>query len=485
LSPFRKYLPLLTLVFAISAFYLYYLDGVGVLGPDEPRYAAIGIAMRQTGDLVTPRLWGSPWFEKPPLLYWMTAAGSLFGLRPELAGRLPVALLSLIFLGVSFRMLSREFGRCAAAVAVLTLATCAGWLAYSELCLTDVPLAVFFSLAVFSALPLLRPEPDVDVIGRRFAVIGLHLGMATLAKGLVPLALAIPFAWFLRKWFRQWWISVAAWAIIALPWYVAVYAQNGYPFLEEFFIRHHFERLYSASLQHVQPWYYYIPVLLAGLFPWTPLAGVLASRGVPWDRRRRFLLAVFGFGFLLFSLSLNKLPGYLMPILPSLFAVIGARYEHQQPAEPSRRRAFACALLIALIPLVGSILPASLANGRLMLSGLDGLNRTALFYVLVPVAVVFLSRRSWTGPLLILCIVAGGIYLKAVAYPILDRQASARGLWRTIKGHSGELCDGGTNRDWIYGLSFYQGSLIPECADRDLPYHIRSSGHDRPILSEK
>jgi len=73
-----------------------------VLGPDEPRYVAIGRTMAQTGDWITPRLWGSPWFEKPPLLYWMTAAGTAAGLNSELSGRLPVVLFSLAFLGTMF-----------------------------------------------------------------------------------------------------------------------------------------------------------------------------------------------------------------------------------------------------------------------------------------------------------------------------------------------------------------------------------------------
>ncbi|MBV9083241.1 MAG: glycosyltransferase family 39 protein, partial [Acidobacteriaceae bacterium] len=189
---------------AIAALYLYDLDGVGVLGPDEPRYAAIGIAMARTKDLVTPVLWGKPWFEKPPLLYWMTAAGTAAGLNRDLAGRLPVALLSLAFLASSYVLLRREFGKESAAIAIAMTATSAGWLAYSELCLTDVPLAVFFSLAVFLALPLLRTEPEKREVHIRFMGLGACLGIAALAKGLVPIALAIPFAWFLRRFWRAW-----------------------------------------------------------------------------------------------------------------------------------------------------------------------------------------------------------------------------------------------------------------------------------------
>ena len=51
---------------AVAVLYLFHLDAAGVLGPDEPRYSAIGRAMAASGDWVTPRLWGAPWFEKPP-----------------------------------------------------------------------------------------------------------------------------------------------------------------------------------------------------------------------------------------------------------------------------------------------------------------------------------------------------------------------------------------------------------------------------------
>ncbi|MFL6465058.1 MAG: ArnT family glycosyltransferase, partial [Bryobacteraceae bacterium] len=255
----RRYFPIATLAIAIAVLYLYNLDGVGVLGPDEPRYAAIGRAMAQTGDLVTPKLWGNSWFEKPPLLYWLTAAGTAFGLGPDLCGRLPVALLSLLFLGLYLLLVRREFGGSVAVISTALLGTSAGWIAFSSFCLTDLPLSVFFSLAVVLALPLLRHEPDARGLNITLGGIGLSLGLAVLAKGLVPIALALPFVWFLRRYWRKWWLAVAACLLAALPWYWAVYARNGFPFIEDFFLKHHFQRLYSASLAHVQPPYYYVP----------------------------------------------------------------------------------------------------------------------------------------------------------------------------------------------------------------------------------
>src|SRR5512135_1129949 len=97
--------------------YLYGLTRMGLAGPDEPRYAAIGREMARSGDWITPRLWGQGWFEKPPLLYWMTGMGFRLGLGPELAPRLPVVVLATSFLCFYWWILNREFGCRAASFA--------------------------------------------------------------------------------------------------------------------------------------------------------------------------------------------------------------------------------------------------------------------------------------------------------------------------------------------------------------------------------
>ena len=86
------------LVAALAIPYLLFLASSGLLGPDEPRYAAIGHQMASSGDWITPTLWGKPWFEKPPLLYWLIAIFDTLGFPPDIAARLPITLLGLGFL---------------------------------------------------------------------------------------------------------------------------------------------------------------------------------------------------------------------------------------------------------------------------------------------------------------------------------------------------------------------------------------------------
>jgi 4-amino-4-deoxy-L-arabinose transferase-like glycosyltransferase len=467
---------------AVASLYLYNLSGTGVLDPDEPRYAAVGRAMAQSGDWVTPHLWGSPWFEKPALVYWLAGLGTLSGLGPDMAGRLPMALLSLAFLAAWFLLLRAEFGQRTAAIATLLLATSAAWLVYSSLCLTDLPLAAFFSLAVAFALPLLRGHDSRT----RWLALGAALGFATLSKGLVPIVLAIPFLWFLRRQWRRWLLAAIAFFVVAGPWYALVIARNGYPFIEDFFLKQHFARFYSQTLQHVQPVYFYIPILLGELFPWTPLLLLIRPRPIGKDERLRFLTVVFVFGFIFFSASLNKLPGYLLPLLPCLFVVIATEITERSLPNVSRRWLIASSILIALIPFVGQLIPVLLVGkvtsaSQVFLAMLP-ITLGMLVLFATPLVVAAFAHKSIAGGLLVLSFAVAGIYVKSTIYPVLDEQASARGLWRQIQSESDRVCDAGLKRTWEYGLAFYRGSPIPLCAQHPMPVRLVPGVAGRPVV---
>ncbi len=468
----------------MAVLYLFHLDAAGVLGPDEPRYSAIGRAMAASGDWITPRLWGAPWFEKPPLLYWLVALGTAVGLPPDLAGRLPIAVLSLGFLALYFYLVRGEFGFRSGAIATLLLACSGGWLAYSCLALTDLPLAVFFTLAVLAVLPLVRQFSLAErrEVVLRFIIAGVALGLAVLAKGLVPIALALPAGWFMRRYWRDWWVAVVGCLLTAGPWYWIVYARNGLPFIREFFLKHHLARLYSTTLEHVQPWYFYIPVLLAAVFPWTPLLALVGERRTLIEPRRQFLAATVAFGFVFFSASLNKLPGYVLPLLPALFILIAAWFEDRRIADLKRRWMIACAVCIAVVPFLATLIPPLLAGQRGAFISFD-VRPTLLAFALLPVGFALLARRGWLGPTLLFSCVAVSLFLKEVTYPVLDREASPRGLWREIEPQIADVCDAGLHRAWQYGLAFYIGQPLPACSTGTFKWELTQRGNERPTLA--
>jgi 4-amino-4-deoxy-L-arabinose transferase-like glycosyltransferase len=483
LSSLRRYFPLFTLLVATASFYLYNLNGVGLLGPDEPRYAAIGRTMAQTGDWITPRLWGSAWFEKPPLLYWMTAVATALGAAPEISARLPVALLSLLFLGLFCWLLAHEFGVTPAIIATATLATSAGWIAYSNLCLTDLPLACFFTLSIILLLPMLRKVPVYST--GRLALSAMCLGLAILAKGLVPIVLFFPVLWFARRYWRQAWLFAAVTLTVALPWYLLVYQRNGYPFIEDFILKQHFQRFYSPVLEHVHPWYYYVPVLLGILFPWTPLFVRLFIKPV-FDSRHKLLLAICAFGFLFFSASLNKLNGYLLPLVPLLFILLATAFTGPIPFAINKRWLIPAAILISLIPLIALAIPPIMSAGKIAGLTVTHVSPTVFFYVAAPLLVILLARRSWTPVLLVLCVIGGGFFIKIRTFPVLDEEVSSRIFWnRQIQPIADNVCEEWIKRDWVYGLSFYRGQLIPPCYLHPTTWHLIPRARTTPAIVKK
>ncbi len=263
------------------AYFLYFfgITAAGMIGPDEPRYASIGREMARTGDWITPRLWGAPWFEKPALLYWMTGAAFRTGLGADLAPRFPVALLSVAFLVFFWWILWREFGCFIAWMATLILATSAGWCLYSESGVTDIPLSATFSAAMMLAIPWISKRDT-----RLLPFAGALFGLAVLAKGPVALILAAPLAvrWRdLVDWFRP--KVILPFLLIAAPWYIACYLRNGTLFFNDFFWKHNVGRFTSPELQHGQRWWFYLPALAVLFLPWSALLPI-AFR--PAARRR-------------------------------------------------------------------------------------------------------------------------------------------------------------------------------------------------------
>lgn len=457
------------------------MGDVGLLGPDEPRYASIGREMALTGDWVTPRLWGKPWFEKPALLYWMTAAGFAGRLDDDYAPRVPVALMSTLFLVFMFFWLKRQYGGRVAGYSTAMLATSAGWFTFSQLGVTDLPLSATFGAAALLCLPWV-------LNGNRAVILpaGVCLGLAVLAKGLVPLVLALPTLWFGRRRPADVALLYGFAVLTAAPWYVLCALENGRPFLEEFIWRHHFGRFGSPELQHVQPVWFYLPVLLAGLLPWSPVLFLAARRRLYNDSRAHFLLAVAVFGFLFFSASANKLPGYLLPIFPPLAALAGLALDSAPRAGVALG---VSSSTLAVVPVAAAILPASLRRG---LGSVEWppLPAFALGGALaVAILAAWLSRRG-RRPLAVSLIasatVAGVAYLKMTAYPVLDREVSARTLWADIAGFSEQVCVEDIHRSWLYGLNYYTLEPLPSCASKDLPLRLRQPPEGgRPYIGRR
>jgi 4-amino-4-deoxy-L-arabinose transferase-like glycosyltransferase len=448
--------------------------------PDEPRYASIGREMVRSGDWVTPRLWGQPWFEKPALLYWMTGAGFRLGLGEEMAPRLPVALLSVLFLAFFYWSLRREFGGKPAGYATAILGSCAGWVSFSYIPVPDLPMSVFFSAAMLLGM-IWRVSGRIHWLTAAAA----SLGFAVLAKGLVPLVLAIPFAWHARtRWkdlFR--WQPVAAFVAVALPWYALCYLKNGAPFIRTFFWEHHIGRFLSSALLHVQPFWYYIPVFAAALFPWTPVVTLLFRPRLYSDERRQFLLLWLVFGLIFFSMGRNKLPGYILPLVPAAAALAGIALA--EAGRGARWALAAAAALLCLIFPLTSMLPQALVTG-LSRAQIPAWNFAWTLPGAMAVAVWFLDswrHRSAAVILISTGLTAAVIYLKLVSFPLIEENYSARSLWRKIASDPGAVCVEEIQRNWRYGLNYYSVEPLPDCEQTPRPVHVKQE-NGAPVIAK-
>ena len=300
---------------------------------DEAVYAEVAREMVRSADYVTPRLFGEPFAEKPPLAMWCTAlAFRLFG-ESEIAGRLPHLLFAAGSIVLMVPLGDRLLGRRSGHLAAFVLANSLFFLVSCRLLLTDSSL-LFFAVATIAALVRAL---DGGASGWS-AVAGAALGLAVLAKG--PVALLAPVLFCAGHFaarpqgfrFRSALSLVArvlaVAAAVSLPWFVLVAHRSSGELARSFLLEENLARFLHPMEGHRGPAFYYLVVLAVGLFPWT---GLLVSGLVcAWKGGRRaeaWAVAAWAFGTLaIFSLSATKLPHYLLPALPA-FALLAVAAE--------------------------------------------------------------------------------------------------------------------------------------------------------------
>jgi 4-amino-4-deoxy-L-arabinose transferase-like glycosyltransferase len=303
--------------------FFYQLGAAHLMDPDEGRYAEIAREMLAGNDWLIPQLNFLPYLEKPPLVYWLTAASfKVFGFSAA-AARLPVALSALAGLFLAYGLGRAFWGPLAGVLGALVLSTSVGYVVLGRILTLDMVFALFLNLAIGLGYLALSRE-----YSRLWLWAYLALALAVLTKGPVAVLLT-GLTWIIWVAVSRWpwrpFINLRGWlllALVTLPW--LVYVQWRFPeFFQFFIIEQHFGRFLTPVI-HPEPLYYYIPVLLGLLLPWTWLFPWTLGRGHAFrDPDERFLIIWAAVIVIFFSLSRGKLVPYILPALLPLALLLG------------------------------------------------------------------------------------------------------------------------------------------------------------------
>lgn len=355
------------------------LGGYPLMDPDESRCAEIAREILVRHDWVSLSLNYVPYFEKPPLMYWLVAA-SMSVLGPyELAVRLVPALAAVAGMAVAWWLASLTVGRAAARWAPSVLGTTACVFAVARVPIVDMLFSVTFATALTAWLASSLAATRRSGLGLAVAA-GCALGLAVLSKGPVAIVLAVGvlvcerLLGLMRRgdrlpsrdvWLRLGLAAVAA-AAVAAPWFLAAQARNP-DFAYYYFTVGHFERYTgSGKAEHEQSPLYYLAVVPAGFLPWSalwpPAGWRVLRRGTAAESTPVFAAGPYLAAWALavpafFSLSACKLPQYALPAFWPL-AAWTAGLLCRQP-EGARRRSASLLVTVALLSLTATAAAAT------------------------------------------------------------------------------------------------------------------------------
>ncbi len=316
---------LLLLFLAIGIFFCVGLGARPYLTPSEARYIELPRQMLDTHDWLTPRINSVPYFEKPPLFYWMQASVmGLFGMG-EFAGRFATALCSTLVCLTTYATARLLFSRTSGLLASAVLATSLLGYGLSRVATLDVPVSLFITLTLSCFLA------GMHTGNRKFYLLMYAASaLAMMTKGLIGIVvpgmvigiwMALTHNWRLLK-NVELAKGTLIFLLIAAPWHLLM-ARAHPDFLNFYFIHEHFNRYMTDEHKRSAPWWFFIAVTLAGLLPWVGLLPGALRRMSRKNPTQLFLLLWIALPLIFFSSSHSKLVPYIFPIFPPLAMLLG------------------------------------------------------------------------------------------------------------------------------------------------------------------
>jgi len=360
------------LVLLCGVLLLFRIGSLPLADPEESRCALVVQDMLQTGDWLVPHLEGQVYTGKPAAFFWLAALTQRLIGSPEAAGRLVAAVAGLVCVLVAYDLGRRMWGPAAGLLAGVILATTSEFQFLARWYRMDMPLVAAMWAALWCFWRAASPAPASAPSIRRWGWCGFYAccAVATLLKGPVGLGLPVLIVigyLLLRRQPRRLLellnpAGIGLFFLIAAPWYVAMSLREP-QYLYEFLVHENLDRYATEQLGHAWSVVFYVPILLAGLVPWTACLPGVFLRYLPGWRSSRscrpevlFLWLAAGVPFVFFTLAKTKMANYILPVLPPLAVLMGAFFaewlSEPKPDRVARGTAFGMAGFLLVVPLI-------------------------------------------------------------------------------------------------------------------------------------
>ncbi|MFN7097479.1 MAG: ArnT family glycosyltransferase [Gammaproteobacteria bacterium] len=313
--------------------YAIFLVAHPLLVPVEARYSEVAREMLVNHQFITPQVNGIDFFDKPILFYWLQAiAMAVFGVNAW-AIRLWPMLFGLFGVLIIFSTCKHLFNRRAAWVMAMMLASSPLYYFTAHYANLDLEVAVLITASLCFFIRAYQHETNTFSAKWLYASYAAA-GLAILTKGLIGIAFPIMIIglWilFTNQWslLRQTRIAhgLGLILLITLPWFIAVeYVNPGFSYY--FFYVQQFLRFLTASFNNREPFWFYLPVVLVGILPWS-LYLFMAFKN--YIKQKNVISTFFVIWaatiFVFFSIPHSKLIGYIVPAIPPLAVLAGQAY---------------------------------------------------------------------------------------------------------------------------------------------------------------
>ena len=441
----RIFIAIVWLVTINFVAFIWHLGDTSLVDETEPLFAEAARQMTVTNNWITPYFNGETRFDKPPLVYWLMAVGyKLWGVN-EWAVRLPSAVSAIAISVFGFMTLNRfsvtspklvnNYQKeqqlwVAAIIGSGLMALNPHTIIWGRTGVSDMLLSACMSCALFCFFFGYASEAVHKE--RCYLAFYVLLALAVLTKG--PVGIVIPgliigcFLLYTGNFLAvcqemQLLRGAIIFGVITIPWFVLILRENGRVYWDSFFGYHNFERFTDVVNGHAAPWYFYFLIVLGLFAPWSVyLPGAIAN--MQWWKRKYWLkqprkdqltlFAWFWFSciFIFFSISVTKLPSYVLPLVPASAILVAAYWSDllsnlklkRQPLSRSVTLAIALNLVLVIALAVGFYLapswvgkdPATPKLSRLVAESSLPISGTLVWGILaIAIAILLFQKKYW------------------------------------------------------------------------------------------